>query len=467
MIHKPSIERLCPIDIILIKKSQQSSRGPQNYVMQIGRTFRFLHTRVACLAFFRRLSHRLKTFSFTFFAFNSVLMGLTDYLFDTYRRYKADTTHIFGWLAETARKYGYTPSDPASSRSTDSPSTEVKPSKGDRTTSSKATSTHKLTVQQVTDIADWIANLNPPVPVPNLIVTFLQSAISARKQCAEWFQSNATDENEKNTTHTYFINVLERVLQVLHPRSSLSGAEQTQSKLLDDSPSSDQQIIDLVDNFGILSIEESELQEINAVTSRPAASNAVRPSSSNAPIRFEYEIEIEMGDDEIYFALFCFFKDLQAIRNYMSNLWRDYRSGETDLVTASLTTNLSFDMVRQAERDLLEQFPMLKSYQDVWLAFYLAMCFQRGVDPIHLQDKPELAPPEMRDIDDLLYANTYRMLSGFFNVIKPGRAPIYRPGHYGIYNPKVDRAQLNDYERFREDKIILVESMTEFFVLTK
>jgi hypothetical protein len=35
-------------------------------------------------------------------------------------------------------------------------------------------------------------------------------------------------------------------------------------------------------------------------------------------------------------------------------------------------------------------------------------------------------------------------------------------------NPaKVDRAQLNNYEQFQEDKIVVSESLTEFFILSK
>ena len=46
-------------------------------------------------------------------------MVLPDFLFDTYRRYKADTSHVIAWLAETAQKYGYAlsaDSNPAKSR---------------------------------------------------------------------------------------------------------------------------------------------------------------------------------------------------------------------------------------------------------------------------------------------------------------------------------------------------------------
>jgi hypothetical protein len=32
-------------------------------------------------------------------------MGLPDFLFDSDKRYKADTNHVAAWLAKTAQKY--------------------------------------------------------------------------------------------------------------------------------------------------------------------------------------------------------------------------------------------------------------------------------------------------------------------------------------------------------------------------
>jgi len=334
-------------------------------------------------------------------------MGLPDYPYDTYRRYKADTSQVFDWLAQTARKSGY--SLPAGSSATDSPATK---SNLNKATSSKTTAagnkTHKLTIQQVMDIAEWIAKLNPPVPVPNLMVTLLQSSISARKRCARWFQSNAKDENAKNTTHNYFIDVLERVLQILH----LSAPEAERSKSYDISSPASEEILDVAGNFGILSIEESEVEAIKSdVASKSAVSRTTPPSASTKQNPIKYEIEFEIADDdETYFALFCFFTDLKAIRDFILDLWRDYRAGQTDLVTASLTTNLAFGLGQRAERDLLEEFPMFKSYKDVWISLTMEMCKQRGIDPIHLLGKSELVPPEMRDIADFLYINMYNTI---------------------------------------------------------
>ena len=76
-------------------------------------------------------------------------MVLPDFLFDTYRRYKADTSHVIAWLAETAQKYGYAlsaDSNPATSRASSGKGAKSKGAKSDRTPSSATTP--KATQQQ-------------------------------------------------------------------------------------------------------------------------------------------------------------------------------------------------------------------------------------------------------------------------------------------------------------------------------
>src|SRR2546423_10074771 len=110
---------------------------------------------------------------------------------------------------------------------------------------------------------------------------------------------------------------------------------------------------------------------------------------------------------------------------------------------------MAFDLVRRAERDLFDALPLFQDYKQVSTLCYMFMCIQRGYDPNHMfRNTDEMIPKPMRDIADLLYIPIYSMLEAFCKVLQPSRAPIYRPGHYGIYDPNVDRSQLDDRERF-------------------
>jgi hypothetical protein len=112
--------------------------------------------------------------------------------------------------------------------------------------------------------------------------------------------------------------------------------------------------------------------------------------------------------------------------------------------------------------------PVFKSYREISLVPYIIMCHLRGeeFDPDnHTTD--ELVPEAMRDVADFLFVNAYNFLNRFCDIIRAGHAPIYKPGHYGTYDPRVDRSTLSDYGRWQEDKIILAEAMTDFFVAYK
>jgi hypothetical protein len=378
-------------------------------------------------------------------------MGLPDFFFGTYRRYKTDTDAIVKWLAKQATAHGYS----SQSTSQEDPSTQTtsKKKKKGKAKSSPPNEKQTFTTHELVKLADWIANRRPPITVPSWVVNFLRSVIAGRKRCANWFQTNATSEKVKNQTHSHFIQILEDVLTKLIPKSTPdSKTKPVQSD------------VDAVTNsFDILSVEDSEVD-----ISPPVDEFLPATVLQKREPTYKLEMEEQDNSEEVYFALFCFFEDLNNLREFISNLWRDYQQGKVDLVTASLTTNMAFDLVRRAETDLISLMPAFKSYREISLVPYILMCHLRGeeFDP----DNPptdELVPEGMRDVADFLFVNVYSLLDGFCDIIQAGHAPIYKPGHYGTYDPSVDRSTLSNYGRWQEDKIILAEAMTDFFVASQ
>jgi hypothetical protein len=59
------------------------------------------------------------------------------------------------------------------------------------------------------------------------------------------------------------------------------------------------------------------------------------------------------------------------------------------------------------------------------------------------------------------------LLDSFKNVLKPGRIPEYKLGVFGNYDPSSDRSVKTAREKFQEDKIVLLEILPEFVVLSK
>src|SRR2546423_193364 len=382
-------------------------------------------------------------------------MGLPDFLFDSHKRYKADTNRVAVWLAETAQKHGHT-SMCQSAKSL--PKDSGRPKGKARNQEQNAAVKYKVTTQELLAMAQVIASQTPPVKTPSFITTLLRSAIALRKRCSQSFSQQASNQAAKNETHSHFITVLEKVLSLLQPADQDDSSDQKLGATTSSNQVTDSQNDTLNNIFDVLNIEECEMAEIESTS---AGRKNTTFATNTANLRL---YEVESDDEEVYFAMYCFFDDLNRLREYLQILWQDYRNGEGDLVSASVTTNMAFQLVKQAEEELMATLPKLKSYTEISGVFYFLMCHLRGQDPEYRREHDDLVNPAMLDVAEWLYIPVASALVSFCDVIRNNHAPILKHGHLGIYDPKTDRTKLSPRQRFREDRIILMESFPEFFI---
>lgn len=74
----------------------------------------------------------------------------------------------------------------------------------------------------------------------------------------------------------------------------------------------------------------------------------------------------EEVDDDLYFMIYCFFKDFNHMREYLQERWCDYADGLLDLSAVSVVTNTAFELFQKAEKELLAEIPArtgLRSYE--------------------------------------------------------------------------------------------------------
>lgn len=69
---------------------------------------------------------------------------------------------------------------------------------------------------------------------------------------------------------------------------------------------------------------------------------------------------------------------------------------------------------------------------------------------------------EIGDIADWCFLPTYILLNSFKDVLRPGQVPVYKKGHFGVYDPAAKRDKMSSSEKFNEDKIILLQLLPEF-----
>jgi hypothetical protein len=377
-------------------------------------------------------------------------MGLPDFLFDSHKRYKADTNRVAAWLAETAQKCGYVLKSQSSSGSAPTGGGRGKSKAGERTvpTNEAMKPGYTIRTQELITMAEVIAARKPPIKTPSVVIQLLHSAITLRTRCTQWFSSQASDHAVKNAAHYHFITVLEKILQILQPASSTSFSNDT-----------DTEVDTLTNIFDVLDIEESEMTEIAS----PVAEKNIDVKNHIPPRRYA----VESDDGEVYFAIYCFFDDLNIMRHFLQSIWEDYKNGNENLITASVTTNMAFQLVQQAEQELIATLPRLKSYNEISGLFYMLLCNLRGQDSEYREEHDDVVNPAMMDVAEWLYLPVASALMSFFNVIQKNHAPVLKAGHFGVYDPTSDRNELTARERVREDRIILMEAFPEFFVASK
>jgi hypothetical protein len=394
-------------------------------------------------------------------------LPLPDFLFDTHKRYKADTNRVSQWLAETAQKCGFD-LGPQPSTSRLSGRLKGKARKAARLNPSPATtasSPHIVTVQGFTDTAEFIVQQTPPIRVPDTVLGLLRSAVNLRQRCSTWFQkqSNQEDLGESTDKHSHFIGILEDVLKILEPHSrsapSQDDIHQSMEKLSLNAKSKLPAEHDH-NPYDVWFIDEdASVAEISpALEPRPEAKRTKRVPST---VRYE----MEATDEEFFFGVFCFFDDLNRLRDFLDALWVGYKEGTCDLISASVTTNCALELVQRHEKDFVTLFPKCDTFTKMASLIYDSTRISGGE---RLQ--PSGGPNNSIDIRmlamaDWLFMRVHDTLATFLPYLQDDAIPVFNePRAPSTYNPSADRSKLTIHERIEEDEVLMTESLTDFFL---
>ncbi|ORZ35745.1 hypothetical protein BCR44DRAFT_61025 [Catenaria anguillulae PL171] len=321
-------------------------------------------------------------------------------LFNSYKRYKANTDRLASWLGATAHSLGYSfpgahgrtqyASDPprpankapssgrlkgkarksaqkqASNPFDSGPSDDVMVSVPDATTTAPAPPT-LLSTNQFIDLARFIvANDDPPITIPSRIVGWASAAIASRRICAEWFQRNQDANVERsNQSHQHFIVILEQVVEILAHRVGKPVKPQQQS--------ADE--IDFVTNrFSALQTDDSEQactdndpnddqddndnwDTVDMLVDQTLASVVSQPTDTSKRAHRRYRAE--PSQEDVTFALVEHLFELEQVRKFIRETWQRFVDGEVKLEVASLTTVAAVDKMQVAHDVLVQTYPSL------------------------------------------------------------------------------------------------------------
>ena len=121
-------------------------------------------------------------------------------------------------------------------------------------------------------------------------------------------------------------------------------------------------------------------------------------------------------------------------------------------MSAAVTTDTAFTLLKQSCDEVLESFSDVRGYSDM-----MAIVLKYGAVP---RDSPYA-------IHDWFCFGTGGLLYSYTGVLEPTVQPVMKPGHFDVYDPSRDRSKLSEEEKEREDLIVLMELLPEFTKLPR
>lgn len=305
---------------------------------------------------------------------------LPDNLVSIYKEYKEDTNAVASWLASTAKSCGY-PSDllggdppQATGRLKGKARKEAKAAaaKSQGSSSSSSRPDYTIAIKDFILLAEFVAaSKKPVVSVPLAFANTLDRVIATRSRFSNRLaQTGASNDASANSTHSYFVGVLEKVREVLKPRFPPASQDAASAR-----PPSDP-VGEVGGRFANLSVYEPSEEFLNAP-------DIERP----APVKKEnvnYVAESLRDLDEVLFAYTLLINDLMVIRNRIQVIWTNYRETGFDVVAAAVATNTACDLARHMMEDMGPSFKAHGGVVRVGRMFYMVQCLMNGFSRVSL-----------------------------------------------------------------------------------
>ncbi|PCD21189.1 hypothetical protein AU210_016615 [Fusarium oxysporum f. sp. radicis-cucumerinum] len=416
-----------------------------------------------------------------------------------YQQYKRDTDIVASWLASTAKKHGYTtslaapPTAGAAANKSAAPSSgrlkgkarkeakqqqkqHVAPSGIDEKDAPDPPPKLKyvLAIRDFVPLAEFIARelttttaieANNGAGIPLFFRTALERAIRVRKM----FSMHLSETNKHlsvraNTAHAYFVSVLEKVRYVLFKVEGGSGVAFNMASEKDATNAiHDNSVVEAkTRDFSLFQV----LQVYEPSENFSDSPDVVLPARSS-PIDLEYTVENDESETECIFAFITLLEDFIKLRQEVSNLWNEYRSGTIDLAAAAIGANLAIELARSIEEEMA---PLLKKHGGALALlpkYFGAVSQSLGLDPFQKERFSDDMNFACYDIGATFLYNAASLLEAI-RTAAPHSArqmPCYT-GKFGWYDAQ--RAHLetmDNRQRWAQDKAALLEVVPDITLL--
>jgi hypothetical protein len=314
--------------------------------------------------------------------------------------------------------------------------------------------TYTVPIKDFAVLAQYVADQgDPPVQVPLKFGGLLDRAIAMR----EWYSAAISPhiladvhKQKSDDRHAFFLGVLKNVRDILTPRYAKNYTPKRRT------PKS---IDDIQAMFANLEVEEPSEALQEATTATPAKSQT---EASDV----HYQAERLEGVREDFLAFHLLLSDLSKLRAEVERTWEAYQQGLLDLVTVSITTNTAVDLARSLEEEYKDLFARRGGVDHMLASFYHAQCAAANTTEDHKERFGDDMNMKMYKTADAIFWIPFVLISSFLDVVEPGYLPEIRKGHFGIRDATSNRSKKTTREKLNEDKILIMEMLPEFLVLT-
>jgi hypothetical protein len=317
----------------------------------------------------------------------------------TWQRYKLGQNRFTTWLKETAEKVG------GGSQVVD----DAKTSKGksSKQNPKAAAQAHVVHWTELAPLAKTIVQNSEEKSIPYGFVKILKDVIAGRKKSYRFYSREGDGRRDEkivkgNETHAHHIKVLENVLQIFEGAREKFSDDFTGRVREREEKEMSRLELEMTNLFGFLELEDVAVAENQdekseedvakpEKKSKPKSKsgkkgggkkkgNGKTTAKKGTPVDTDMSFdsspgyEMEVGEDEFYFFVYCFFEDFNILREYLQERWCDYNDGLISLSAVAVVTNTAFDMFQRAEKEFWPMIPKdmgLKNFGDVANALFL------------------------------------------------------------------------------------------------
>ncbi|KAF5625709.1 diaminopropionate ammonia-lyase [Fusarium sp. NRRL 52700] len=284
-------------------------------------------------------------------------------------RYKEDTNSVAGgWLASTAKAYGYRPQTTESSTGQKS-SGRLKGSARKEATKSASGSTKEPGPKYTVAVKDFIpmaeliaAERKPRIQVPGSFATTIYRVIYERSSFRNLLAEQCAEVDEKaDESHAYFVRVLKTVRETLRPNMPKTAKGKSPQP---NTPSN------LAQNFGILAVEEPSQEFLDT----PEVERPKPLAQDNTT----YLIEEQDTLDDALTIWHLLMIDAGNIRDRIAWVWEAYRDGILDITVAGVVTDTSIHMLGVLELQSPPLFDKHGGCLEIGRGYFYSVASQNG-----------------------------------------------------------------------------------------